>query len=262
MLGLALAATLSFVPPDSGTEAPIVVVTPAPAPAPVVEQPTVVVVGPPPPPPMPAPAPVPRVPRKPAAGIGLLAASTTSFAIGLGAQITSAMEQARYCQDWDTRGYNGVHGCFYDTEPWHVHMGTGFAFGASLVMAGIGSGALGQYEAWQSVFGDGRQRNARARLMTGAVFAGLGVGALIAEGFLLRRELNDFCTTHECEVKRRTLYYAVGDLGSLSLIAGVGIMSHASNFRNNRAKYSKRAQWSLMPSTSPTMLGATANLRF
>lgn len=271
MLGLALTAALSFAPPpDAGTEAPIVVAPPAPAPpAPPAPAPTVqtdvIVVAPAPQPrpmttPPPIPTPTPTTPRKPMAGVGLMAAAVGVFGIGLSSQITTANSQARYCRNWSDRGYNGVHGCFYDSEPWHMHMGTGFAFGSSMVLTGIGAGALGQYHAWQSVFGDRRPRNGRGKVITGGVLAMLGVGTIIADGFLLRRELTDFCTTHECEVKRRRLYYALGDVGSAAFIAGVGMMSYGKNLRENKLKYGRN--WTLTPQASPNGVGASATVRF
>ena len=88
----------------------------------------------------------------------------------------------------------------------------------------------------------------------------LGLGALIADGFLLRRELNNYCTTHECEVQRRTLYYALGDTGSLALISGFAMMSYGNNYKRNRFKYGQR--WSVTPQASPTGVGASAMMRF
>lgn len=256
--GLVLAALLSA-SPDPSTEAPIVVVSPAPAPTPA---PAPVVVVPSKPAPLVIPATVHPAapPRKPNAGGGLMAAASVVFAVGMGAQITGAVAQANYCQTWSDRGFNGVHGCFYETEPWSQHMGTGFAFGSALVMSSIGAGALGQHHAWQAVYGDRRQRNPRSRVAAGALFTALGVGAFVAEGFLLRRELSDFCTTHECEVQRRALYYGLGDGGSLSLIAGISMLSYGHNYATNRARYGKR--WSLAPQASRTMLGASATVRF
>ena len=269
MLGLALVATLSFSPADASTEAPIIVVTPAPAPEPaVVVVPAsgdgVIVVGPQPalpattpPPPLP-----PPVPHKPMMGAGLMASGVAMFVLGVTSQITSASSQAAVCKDWQRYGFNGVHGCFYYTEPWQTHAGTGFAFGSALVLTSIGAGALGQHDAWQSMFGTRRQVKPRSRVVAGAIFAGLGVGAFIAEGFLLRRETDSstFCTTHECEVQRRVLYYAVGDAGAASMIAGFGMMSYGRNYRNNRMKYGR--DWTVTPQASPRMLGATATMHF
>lgn len=262
-LGLALAATLSFSSPE--TDAPIIVVTPSPQPPPPTETaaPRVIVVPPPAPSPVPPPPPIPPAPvtpRKPMTGIGLMAAGASAFLIGVGAQLTNFADQAAYCRSWDARGFNGVHGCFYHTEPWGVHMGTGFAFGSALVMTSIGAGALGQYHAWDAAFGGARERNGRSRVVAGAVFVSLGIGAAIAEGFLLRRELNDFCTTHECEVQRRALYYGLADASAASFIAGMAMMSYGSNYKNNRRRYGQH--WTLAPQAGPGMLGAGGSLRF
>jgi hypothetical protein len=200
------------------------------------------------------------MPRKPMAGLGLMAAGSTVFLIGLSAQLTTFDAQARYCANWASEGYNTVHGCFYNTEPWMVHMGTGYAFGSSLVMTSVGAGALGQYHAWNTVFAGARERNPRAPLIAGGFFASLGIGAAIAEGILLRRELTDFCTTHECEVQRRALYYTLADVGAASFIAGVSMMSYGNNYRRNRWKYGQ--QWSLVPTGSANSVGASATLRF
>ena len=258
LLGLALTTALTFANPDASTEAPIVVVTSPPTTAP-----TVVVVpapvGPPTiaPPPLPPPRPAPR---KPMSGAGLMAAGAGVFLIGLSAQLTMVTAQANYCADWSGRNFNSVHGCFYWTEPWQTHAGTGFAFGSSLVMTSIGAGALGQQHAWSATFAGGRDRNPRSHRIAGAVLASLGVGAFIAEGLLLRRELTDFCTTFECEVQRRALYYTVADVGAASFIAGVAMMSYGSNYRHNRRRYGQH--WTLAPQAAPGMLGASGSLRF
>jgi hypothetical protein len=255
LLGLALTAALSFANPDDSTAAPIVVVPPpttAPAvvvvPAPI--GPTVIVPPPPPPP----------VPRKPMSGAGLMSAGAAVFLIGVTAQITMASSQANYCANWGQRGFNSVHGCFYYMEPWQTHAGTGFAFGSSLVMTSIGAGALGQQHAWSATYAGAPDRNPRSRTIAGAVLASLGVGAFIAEGFLLRRELNDFCTSYECEVQRRALYYTVADVGAASFIAGVATMSYGNNYRHNRRRYGQH--WTLAPQAAPGMLGAAGSLRF
>src|SRR5690606_27706937 len=202
------------------TTASAVVVVPAPAGPPVI--------APPPPP--------PPVPRKPMSGAGLMAAGAGVFLIGLSSQITMAAAQAHYCADWSQRSFNTVHGCFYWTEPWQTHAGTGFAFGSSLVMTSIGAGALGQQHAWSTTYAGARDRNTRSHKIAGAVLASLGVGAFIAEGLLLRRELDDFCTSHECEVQRRALYYTLADVGAASFIAGIATLSYANNYRHNRRR--------------------------
>jgi hypothetical protein len=255
-LGLALATVMSFANPDDVTEAPIVVVTPPPAPAPAV----VVVPAPAGAPLIVPPPPPPPIPRKPMSGAGLMAAGASAFLIGLSAQITMATSQAAYCSNWWQKDFNTVHGCFYWTEPWQTHAGTGLAFGSSLVMTSIGAGALGQQHAWSTTYAGAPDRNPRSRVITGAVLASLGVGAFIAEGFLVRQELNNFCTTFECEVQRRALYYTVADLGAASLIAGVATMSYGNNYRHNRRRYGQH--WTIAPQAAPGMLGASGSLRF
>jgi hypothetical protein len=255
LLGPALTAALSFANPDPATEAPIVV-SPPPAPAPTV----VVVPAPVGPPVIAPPPPPPPVPRKPMSGAGLMAAGAGVFLIGVSAQLTMATAQAGYCANWSQRNFNTVHGCFYWTEPWQTHAGTGMAFGSSLVMTSIGAAALGQQHAWSASFAGDRDRNPRSRMIAGAVLASLGVGAFIAEGFLLRRELNNFCTTFECEVQRRALYYTVADVGAASLVAGVATMAYGSNYRHNRRRYGQH--WTLAPQAAPSMLGASGTLRF
>jgi hypothetical protein len=256
LLGLALTAALSFTNPDDATEAPIVVVTTPPTPAPsvvVVPAPAVAptIVLPPPPPP---------VPRKPMSGAGLMAAGAGVFLIGLSAQLTMATAQANYCASWSQRDFNTVHGCFYWSEPWQTHAGTGFAFGSSLVMTSIGAGSLGQQHAWSTTFAGARERNPRAHKIAGGVLVGLGVGAFIAEGFLLRRELNDFCTSFECEIQRRALYYTVADLGAASFIAGTATMSYGNGYRNYRRRYGQH--WMVAPQAGLGMVGASGSLRF
>lgn len=256
MFGLALSAALSFANPDATTEAPIIVVTPPPS-----AEPTVVVV------PAPAGAPViapppapPPVPRKPLTGAGLMAAGAGVFLIGLSAQITTAIAQANYCAEWQQKDFNTVHGCFYMTEPWGAHAMTGYAFGSSLVMTSIGAGALGQHDAWSTTYAGAPVRNPRSRVIAGAVLASLGVGVFIADGFLMRREFNDFCTSWECEVQRRALYYTLADVGAASFIAGIATMSYGSNYRHNRRRYGQH--WTLAPQAAPNMLGAGGSLRF
>ncbi|NVB38899.1 hypothetical protein G6O69_13740 [Pseudenhygromyxa sp. WMMC2535] len=280
MLGLALVATLSVAPEDEAfvvTPAPAAEAAPAPAasvevtvappvaPPPAVAPAPVVVVTP-----APAPAPAPpmappvrfEAPRKPLGGFGLLAASSTIFIIGLSAQISTAAAQANYCTNWERNGFNTAHGCFYVTEPWHAHAGTGYAFGSAMVMTSIGASALGKYDAWHSVYGDGRTRNARARVGAGVALVGLSIGAFVAEAFMLRREFDDFCTTVECEVDRRKLYYGLADAGALGMSAGFGLIAHGNSYRRHLARYGKFSQWSLSPQASPTSVGMGASLRF
>lgn len=188
-----------------------------------------------------------------------MAAGASVFLLGVSTQVTMAMSQAAYCANWSQR-FNTVHGCFYLTESWQTHAGTGFAFGSSLVMTSIGAGALGQHDAWSASFDGGRERKARPRMIAGGVLATLGVGAMIAEGFLLRRELYNFCTSWECEVQRRALYYTLADVGAASFISGVATMSYANNYRHNRRRYGQH--WTLAPQAAPGMLGASGTLRF
>jgi hypothetical protein len=283
MLGLALtAATLGFAPPqgsgpgDAGPseesgDAPIVIVNaPAPAPpAPTVSDPStsapaVVVVQATPVGPAPGTGPAPLAPRpipqQPMAGVGLMAAGAGAFLIGVSAQVSTAVSQANFCRNWSGNGFNSVHGCFYLTEPWQVHMGTGFAFGSSLIMTSIGAGALGQRHAWDASYAGGRQRNPRASIIAGGTLLAASVGIAITEGLLLRRELNDFCTTHACEVQRRVMYYTLADVGAGAFIAGVALLSHGHNYRNNLRRYGQ--DWTLAPAAGPGSLGMSASGRF
>ena len=129
-------------------------------------------------------------------------------------------------------------------------------FGRSAL--GLGAAALGSDHAWRSVYGNGRVRNPRSRVATGIAFVALGLGAFAAEGVLLGHELDNYCTTHACEVQRRALYYGLGDAGSLSLIVGTSMIAYGRSYTNHRRRY----DWSLLPRASPRMLGAAATVKF
>lgn len=270
MVGIALATLLSFAPPaDGGTEAPIVV-APAPAPAPEPPPPSwgpssVVVVSQPakPGPPPPPPPPPKQRPRQPALGIGLMISSAVAFGFGLGGRLGQVDNAVRSCSTWKTDGHDSVTQCFdhYDYPGVDGNdVLVGMAYGSSMVLNMIGTGALGRNRAWQTVHGDGRVRNPQSRVIAGGVMTGLGVAGIATHFALVYADSRNPCTTWECNVKRRALWIAASDGGAAALNIGFGLFSWAGNYRDNLRKY--RVQWSLRPGVGPGGAGATFGMRF
>lgn len=257
-------------------EAPVIVVTPAPAPVPEPPPPPtvpnwgpqadVVVSGPSPARPQPI-APPPRtyeVPRKPMMGIGLLVGSSVAFSVGLGARLGQVDIAIDNCRRWSSAGFSSLTRCFdyYDspgTDSNDVFVGA--AYGSSMVLTMIGAGALGQHNAWQSIYGDLRSRNYVARYAFGAIFTGLGIAAIGAHYALIYADANNPCSSWECNVQRRALWIAASDGGALMLNAGFGMFSFASHYRTNRERY-QGMQWSVVPGATRGSVGATATVRF
>lgn len=266
MLGLALASTLTFAPPP---DAPIVV-APAPAPAPApgwapASTVTVSVPAPAPPPPLQPPSP----PEKPAMGIGLYIGSAVAFGIGLGARLAQVDTAMHYCKKprWklSSTPYSTRTGCFDYYDPPGLDgndIMVGVAYGSSMVLGMIASGALGRYKAWQTAYGDGRARNPNSRRVFGAIFTSVGIGAIGAHYALIYADARNPCVSWECNVQRRALWVAASDGGALFMNVGLGLFSWSSHYRGNLAKYQKRAQWSLIPGASIGSVGATASVRF
>jgi hypothetical protein len=258
-------------------EAPVIIVTPAaePAPAPEPPPPTVPNWGPQadvvvsqPSPPRPHPiAPPPRPfqpPSKPMMGIGLFVGSSVAFGVGLGARVGQVDVAVSNCRGWSNAGFNSRTSCFdyYDSPGIDSNdLFVGAAYGSSMVLNMIGSGALGRYNAWQTVYGDMRSRNPVARYAFGAIFAGLGVASIGAHYALIYMDAKNPCISWECNVQRRALWIAASDGGAFLLNTGLGLFSYAGNYRSNLEKY-RKPQWSVVPGVSPASVGATASLRF
>jgi hypothetical protein len=297
-LGFAVASLLSFSGPEGTIEspptaeappatespaaevdAPVIIVTPAPAPAPTLA---------------PAPAPAPSVPdwgpsssvvisqaapapffvppppqattpRAPMLGIGLYIGSAVAFGVGLGSRVSNVDVAMNRCSDRPTSGHRNMTHCFdhYDSPSMDSNdLMVGAAYGTSIVLGMIASGALGQHKAWQTVHGDGRVRNPVSRYAFGAIFTGLGIAAIGAHYALIYTDAQNPCTSWECNVQRRALWIAASDGGALMLNAGFGLFSWANNYRSNVDKYQKRMQWTVMPGAGRAGAGATATLRF
>jgi hypothetical protein len=263
-------------PPDGdgdGADAAVIVVAPAPAPAPA------------PPPPVPdwgpsssvvisqaAPAPVlapaPRqatIPHRPSLGIGLYIGSAVAFTIGLASRVHSVDVAMNRCNGGRSSELGSVTRCFdyFDPPGLDGHdMFVGAAYGSSMVLNMIASGALGRHAAWQTVYGNGRVRNPVSRYAFGAIFTGLGIAAIGAHYALIYTDAQNPCTSWECNVQRRALWIAASDGGALMLNTGFGLFSWAGNYRRNLDSYRNRMQWSILPGAGRAGAGATATLRF
>ncbi len=282
--GLVVVALTSFFslesledgPGDAETEAPIIVVTPAPAPVPA----------PAPPPPVPdwgpsssvvisqavpapvfAPAPPPTTPRRPMMGIGLYIGSAVAFGVGLSSRVGTVDVAMKQCNGGRGESeFGSLTRCFDYFDPPGMDgndLFVGGAYGTSIVLGMIASGALGQHKAWQTVHGDGRVRNPVSRYAFGAIFTGLGIAAIGAHYALVYTDAQNPCTSWECNVQRRALWIAASDGGALMLNTGFGLFSWANNYRSNVAKYDRnRTHWSVLPGAGRASAGATATLRF
>ncbi len=282
--GLVLATLLALAPPDEAGDAVVITSEPAPtqpAPAPVAPPPAVA----------PAPAPtvsswgpsadastsvsvqvvevevvepppaLPAIPRRPSPGAGLFFGGTVAFAIGVGIQMHEFGSAADVCGAWLERGYATPGDCFDVHDSPGDYLPVGMAFGSSIVMTALGSAALGQYEAWQTIYGDQRPRNRTPRLVGGAIMLGLGIAAFAAEGALLYADDKNPCVSYECHVNRRALWLGVADIGTVSLASGFGLLAHAGHYRKHLARY-ERLRWAVAPAVTPGSVGATAALRF
>lgn len=198
-------------------------------------------------------------------GIGLLVGSSIAFGVGLGARLSQVDVAMSNCRRWSGAGFNSLTGCFdyYDSPGTDTNdVFVGFAYGSSIVLTMIGSGALGHYNAWQSVYGDLRSRRPLARYAFGAVFLGLGAASIAAHYALIYTDAKNPCVSWECNVQRRALWIAASDGGALMLNAGLGMFSWASNYRSRLESYRGGTQWSVMPGASVGSVGATAAVRF
>ncbi|PRP95675.1 hypothetical protein ENSA5_38080 [Enhygromyxa salina] len=203
-------------------------------------------------------------------GIGLFVGAGVAFGVGLGARLDQVDTAIRNCDDWQRlsangHAFNSLTGCFdrYDSPGVDANdLFVGAAYGSSMVLTMIGSGALAQHKAWQTVHGDGRVRNPNTRYVFGAIFTGLGLASIAAHYALVYTDANNPCTSWECNVQRRALWIAASDGGALMLNTGLGLFSWASNYRSNVTKYQQRLRWSVVPGAAGGSVGATANLRF
>lgn len=198
-------------------------------------------------------------------GIGLYIASGAAFTIGLGARVNAVDHAMHHCDEWQTEGFGSMTRCFdyydppgLDTQDLFV----GAAYGSSIVLSMIASGALAQHKAWQTVYGDRRMRNPVSRYAFGAIFTGLGIAAIGAHYALIYTDAQNPCTSWECNVQRRALWIAASDGGALMLNTGFGLFSWANNYRSNLEKYNRRLQWTVLPGTGRAAAGATATVRF
>ena len=272
VLGLALVTSLSLAPPaDPGTQAPIVVVVrpapPAPAPVPVWGPSADVAASRSVPRPMPAPAPRPGIPEEPMQGVGLYISSAVAFTIGLSVRLAQVDSAVRNCSKLRTTSaphFNTVTACFDSYDPPGLDandVGVGVAYGTSIVLGMIASGALGRHRAWQTAFGDQRRRSPNARTAFGAIFTGLGVASIAAHYMLVYTNAHNPCTTWECNVERRALWIAASDGGAVLLNTGLGLFSWSAQYKGNLARY-QHMQWSVVPGAGRGTVGATATLQF
>jgi hypothetical protein len=282
--GLVLSTLLALAPPEDGEAIvvasepapPVVVVDPTPAPAPapapaptmtwapaadttatvVVVQPEATVVTMPAPPVM-----QPVVPPRPGAGIGLFFSGMISFSIGVGMQLQQHGFAARVCNEWQPRGFDSVSSCFSQVDNPGNYLGSGLAFGSAIVMTSIGSAALGQREAWESNYGDGKIRNRTSRRVGGAIMLGLGIAAFATEGALLYMDWKNPCGSWECNVERRAMWLGVADVGVVGLASGFGLLSWSGQYGSRMSKY-QRMRFAFAPSATPHSLGAKVGIRF
>ncbi len=279
--GLVLSMLLALSPPDEGdafvitsVPAPVVEPAPAPAPAPVMNwapaadaavsvavvpqativSPTLVTLTPPP-------AFVPVTPRRPGTGAGLLFSGMLAFTIGVGMQMHQYGYAANVCNDWQPRGYESATTCFQTVDHAGQYMRSSVAFGSAIVMTSIGGAALGQHDAWQTNYGDGRARNRTSRRVAGAVMLGLGIAAFAAEGALLYTDWKDPCMSYDCNVQRRALWLGVADAGVVGLASGFGLLAWSGQYRSRMAKL-QRMRFAVAPSATPHSFGAKVGLRF
>jgi hypothetical protein len=198
-------------------------------------------------------------------GIGLYIGSAVAFGVGLGSRVHSVDVAMNRCNGEPT-GSGNLTRCFdyYDPPTLDSNdMMVGVAYGSSIVLSMIASGALGRHKAWQTVHGDGRLRNPVSRYAFGAIFTGLGIAAIGAHYALIYTDAQNPCTSWECNVQRRALWIGASDGGALMLNTGFGLFSWANNYRSNLEKYRNRMQWSVLPGAGRTApAGATATLRF
>lgn len=193
-------------------------------------------------------------------GVGLLIGASVAFGVGLGARLDQVDTATRNCG----RVQGNPTGCFdyYDSPGLDDNdIMVGVAYGTSMVLTMIGSGALGQHKAWQTAYGDRRARNPNSRYVFGAIFTGLGVASIAAHYALVYTDAQNPCTSYECNVQRRALWIAASDGGALMLNTGLGLFSWAGNYRRNLERY-QRPVWSVTPGAARASVGATASLRF
>ena len=272
LLGLALASTLALSPPP---DADVIVVAPpppaAPAPAPDWGPSSTVAVSvaaSAPPPPLAPPR--PSVPSKPSMGVGLYISSAVAFTIGLSARLGQVDTAVRHCGKFkggtSMSAHSPITACFDSYDPPGLDENdimVGISYGTSMVLNMIASGALGRYKAWQTVFGDGRARNPNSRRAAGAIFTGLGIGAIGAHYAMIYANSRNPCGSWECNVQRRAMWIAASDGGALFMNVGLGLFSWSGNYRSNLDSYRRRAQWTLLPGAGGSgSVGATASVRF
>lgn len=275
-------------PASPDVDAPIVVVTAPPAPAPE-PAPIVVVTAPPAPapeppaaqwgpsadtarsqpvapPPLPAPVPA-AIPRRPLPGIGLMISGAALFTAGLSVRIGRVDMAMTYCDGARRDADSSVTECFDYYDPPYVDGGDfqiGMLYGSSMVLTMIGSGALGQRQAWDSTFGGARLRNPNSRYVTGAVFTGLGIASIASHFALVYTDAKSPCTTYECNVQRRAAWIAASDVGAFGLNVGFANFAWAGNYKRNLARYRKfqQMQVAVSPAGAPGSVGASISGRF
>lgn len=203
-------------------------------------------------------------PERPMMGVGLYIGSAIAFGVGLGARVGQVDVAVANCRNWPDSPFNNRTQCFNYYDPPGVDSNdvfVGAAYGSSIVLTMIASGALGQYSAWQSMYGDLRSRNPMSRYAFGAIFSGLGIASIAAHYALIYANAKNPCTSWECNVERRALWIAASDGGAFMLNVGFGMFSWAGNYRSNLERYQK-LQWSVAPGAGPGAPGMTATLRF
>jgi hypothetical protein len=196
-------------------------------------------------------------------GIGLFIGSAVAFGVGLGARVGQVDIAMANCRRWSDAGFYRLTQCFDHYDPPGLDSNdvfVGAAYGSSIVLTMIGAGALGQYSAWQSMYGDLRSRNPTGRYVFGAMFTGLGIASIAAHYALIYTDAKNPCTSWECNVQRRALWIAASDGGAFMLNTGLGMFSWAGNYRSNLERY-KKMQWGVLPG-GPGGAGATASFRF
>lgn len=268
--GLVLSTLLALAPPAEG-EAFVITPAPLPAPAPaptmewgpaadtavsvvVVPETRIVTIAPPP-------LAAPIVPRRPSSGAGLFFGGMVAFSVGVGMQMNQFGSAARVCNEWKPRGFETMGACFQTVDNPGQYMSSGVAFGSAIVLTSIGGAALGQREAWESNYGDGRVRNRTSRRVAGAVMLGLGIAAFATEGALLYMDWKNPCLSFECSVERRGLWLGVADAGVVGLTTGFGLLAWSGQYRSRMARY-QRVRFAFAPSATPHSMGGKVGLRF
>lgn len=216
-----------------------------------------------------APAPAQAGPPPPRhRGLGLIITAGVVGGLGLGANLGRIGIIQAGCKAQATAG-ESINDCLRNLTGYFVlSIAAPFVNGAATGLAGAAGSTAGRYQAWNSAYGDKRERVAGAYIGSGAGLLGVGLILYLATRIKL---FTDLYGAVGCEAKmdfsdacvrgRWSGWLAGITLGQSMVVTGTGLLSFGVSYSSTRPYY-RTARMRVDPILAPTWTGLSLRGEF